>query len=83
MSILLKQSYFSAFTRSKPMFRVLPYNKVMENRFGGGIGSPFGSHKTFLGNQHGMSYKPTKSDLDKGFGGKQRSSTAGGKCIFC
>ena len=37
----------------------------MEHWFGGGIGSPFGSHKTLLGNQHGMSYKLTKSDLEE------------------
>ena len=62
MSILLKQSYFSTFTSSKPIFRQVPQQSHVTLVWRG-IGSTFGSHKTFLGNQHGLSYKLIKSDL--------------------
>ena len=40
-----------------------PTTKPCNTGLEGGSGSTFKSHKTFLGNQHGLSYKLTKSDL--------------------
>ena len=63
MSILLKQSYFSAFTRSKPMFRVLPQQSYGTLVWRGVLGLHLGNAKLFLGNQPGLSYKLSKSNL--------------------
>ena len=47
MSILLKQSYFSAFTRSKPMFRVLPQQSYGTLVWRGVLGLHLGNAKLF------------------------------------
>ena len=47
MSILLKQSYFSAFTMSKPMFRVLPQQSHVTLVWRGVLGLHLGHTKLF------------------------------------
>ena len=63
MSILLKQPYFLAFERQKLMHRVVLQKCPIYLIWRGGIGPTFGLHKTFSGNQSGLSYELAKSDL--------------------